>query len=164
MRKGGWCNSVLKTGAITNEKILCQFPGKHSVVQYIGIAADEPQRIARHINKKNKILPLVQIGWDEDLCGLEATYLDMLSPTYDTQSRDGCWFCHSQSIDQLKTLRNNYPDLWKLLLKWDFDSPVIFDAHGHTVLDFEKRFSMEETGLVPTGHKFKWRMLDETQQ
>ena len=137
---------------------------KINIVHYIGIANDEPKRIERHMKDPKKILPLVQIGWDEDLCGLEATYMEMLSPTYDGSTRDGCWFCHNQGVSQLRSLRKNYPDLWALLMKWDLDSPVSFHADGHTVHDFDRRFQMEDEHLVPTDRTFKWKMLDEPQQ
>ncbi len=134
---------------------------KINIVHYIGIAADEPKRIARHIGKPDKVMPLVQIGWDEDLCGLEATYMDMLSPTYSGSFRDGCWFCHNQGVNQLRQLRHNYPDLWALLLKWDKDSPVTFHADGHTVHDFDRRFQLEDDGLINPDERFKWAMLDD---
>lgn len=112
--------------------------------------------------KKDKVLPLVQIGWDEDLCGLEAKYMDMLAPTYtDGQMRDGCWFCHNQGVGQLRSLRKNYPDLWALLLKWDSDSPVTFHADGHTVKDFDRRFALEDEGLVDKNEPWKWSKLEE---
>lgn len=136
---------------------------KISIVHYIGIAADEPKRIAKHMPKKDMVMPLVQIGWDEALCGLEATYLDMLSPTYTTSMRDGCWFCHNQGIGQLRNLRHNYPDLWALLMKWDTDSPVTFHADGHTVHDFDRRFQLEDEGLIRPDERFRWSMLEETQ-
>ena len=135
---------------------------KINIVHYIGIAADEPARIAKHMPKKDKVLPLVQIGWDEDLCGLEATYMDMLSPTYEGSTRDGCWFCHNQSIGQLRKLRKEYPNLWALLLKWDKDSPVTFKPDGHTVHDFDRRFQMEDEGLIdPKAKTFRWSMLED---
>ena len=135
---------------------------KINIVHYIGIAADEPKRIAKHMPKKNKVLPLVQIGWDEDLCGLEAKYMDMLAPTYtDGQLRDGCWFCHNQGVGQLRSLRKNYPDLWALLLKWDADSPVTFRADGHTVQDFDRRFALEDEGLVDPQEHWKWSKMEE---
>jgi len=105
-------------------------------------------------------MPLVQIGWDEDLCGLCATYLDMLSPTYKNSNRDGCWFCHLQSINSLRLLRRNHNDLWQKLLKIDTDSPVTFKSDGKTVHDFDKRFMAEDLKLVPTDRKFRWKMLD----
>ena len=47
-----------------------------------------------------------------------------ITPDYETGCRGGCWFCHNQSVDQLRNLRKNYPQYWELLLKWDNDSPV----------------------------------------
>lgn len=111
--------------------------------------------------KKDIVLPLVQIGWDEALCGLEAQYMDMLSPTYaDGNLRDGCWFCHNQGIAQLRRLRHNYPDLWEKLLKLDDDSPVTFKPDGHTVHDFDRRFQLEDERLIDPAGPFKWAMLD----
>lgn len=75
------------------------------------------------------------------------------------RNKGGCWFCHNQGIDQLRLLRKTYPDLWKLLLKWDRDSPVTFKADGHTVRDYDLRFQAEDLGLVPTDRKFRWKML-----
>ena len=139
---------------------------KTNIVHYIGIAADEPKRIAKHIGKKNMVMPLVQIGWDEALCGLEAVYLGMLSPTYsDGQLRDGCWFCHNQGVEQLRRLRHNYPGLWAKLLKLDLDSPVSFHPDGHTVHDFDKRFALEDEGFYSYGKKkqFRWGDIEEPQ-
>lgn len=138
---------------------------KINIVHYIGIAADEPLRIKKHIGKKDCVLPLVQMGWDEDLCGLEATYMDMLSPTYtDGQMRDGCWFCHNQGIGQLRRLRKLYPELWAKLMQLDLDSPVTFHPDGHTVHDFDRRFSLEDEGLIDPAKPFRWKMLDDELQ
>ena len=88
--------------------------------------------------------------------------MDMLAPTYTTSMRDGCWFCHNQSVGQLRLLRKNYPDLWALLMKWDSDSPVTFKADGHTVHDFDRRFQLEDEGLIsPDDKVFRWSMLED---
>ena len=47
------------------------------------------------------------------------------------------------------------------LMKWDLDSPVTFKAEGHTVHDFDRRFAMEDMGLIPTDRTFRWEMLDK---
>lgn len=133
---------------------------KRNIVHILGIAADEPERVARYINKPGYLLPLVEADWHEGLCGLWCQYEDTLSPVYEDACRSGCWFCHNQGVDQLRLLRKNYPDLWALLLKWDLDSPVTFHADGHTVHDFDKRFCMEEWGQIPTDRTFRWYMLD----
>ena len=132
---------------------------KINTVQYLGIAADEPERIARH-TKPGVVLPLVLAGWDEAFCRQLCKELDLLSPIYTDSARGGCWFCHNQGIDQLRLLRRNYPELWALLLKWDKDSPVSFHPDGHTVHHFDLRFQAEDEGRVPTDRKFRWKMLN----
>lgn len=137
--------------------------GKINTVTYLGIAYDEPTRIERHSKDKNKVLPLVDIGWDEAYCRKWCEENKLLSPIYTTSARGGCWFCHNQGVDQLRQLRKNYPDLWALLLKWDSDSPVTFHADGHTVHDFDKRFAWEDEGYKPCGKSFRWSEVDEGQ-
>lgn len=132
-----------------------------NIVQYLGIAADEPERIERH-TRPGIILPLVDIGWDEAYCRQWCEENDLLSPIYTNSARGGCWFCHNQGVEQLRLLRQNYPELWELLLKWDWDSPVTFKADGHTVHDYDLRFYAEDMGLVPIGRKFRWKMLEDT--
>lgn len=68
-----------------------------------------------------------------------------------------------EAIKQLRLLRKNYPEYWKLLLKWDSDSPVTFHPDGHTVHDFDRRFSLEDVGAVPKDRKFRWWMIEQYQ-
>lgn len=131
------------------------------IVEYIGIAADEPKRFGQ-LNEKKRA-PLAEFDIDEGLCGLYCQYGDMLSPSYESSCRDGCWFCHNQGVDQLRLLRRNYPEYWNLLLKWDKDSPVTFKADGHTVHDFDYRFQCEDEGLIQQDRTFRWNMLEAVQ-
>ena len=146
--ESGFSGSSLAQGADTN------------IVQYLGIAADEPERIERHKDKPGIVLPLVDIGWNEAYCRQWCEENDLLSPIYTNTARGGCWFCHNQGIDQLRLLRKEYPELWELLLKWDWDSPVTFHPDGRTVHDFDLRFYAEDLGLVPANRKFRWKVLD----
>lgn len=135
---------------------------KKNIVQYLGIAADEPERIARH-QKPGFKMPLVEIGWDEVFCRQICEENGLLSPIYTSSARGGCWFCHNQGVDQLRQLRRNYPDLWELLLKWDKDSPVSFKADGRTVHDYDRRFQLEDQKLIfPDDRVFRWAMLDDS--
>lgn len=133
--------------------------GKNTVIQYLGIAADEPERIKRH-SVPGKELPLVEIGWDEATCRKWCEDNDLLSPTYTTATRGGCWFCHNQGVNQLRLLRKNYPNLWAELMKLDLDSPVTFHSDGHTVHDFDKRFQLEDDGQINAEDRFRWDMLN----
>ncbi len=158
MQLGAWCNSRLKMPPLNFQK------HESEVVQYLGIAADEPKRIYRHKSKKGILLPLVEIGWTEADAKEWCIENDLLSPIYtDSCLRGGCWFCHNQGIDQLRQLRHNYPEYWELLLKWDKDSPVSFKADGRNVHDFERRFKAEDEGFIKKEDRFRWNDLDMQQ-
>lgn len=151
---GAWCNSELKMSAI--RKARASYRGG---IEYVGIAADEPNRF--HTLSDTKLSPLVKIGWTEADCRAWCEKNGLLSPIYTQATRGGCWFCQNQGVHQLRLLRKQYPDLWELLLKWDRDSPVTFHADGHTVQDFERRFKLEDEGLISSNDKiFRWSMLD----
>ena len=181
--KGAWCNDRLKTntldaisqgfidgwqrhgagcGATSMLKRAARKNGDSisSVVQYLGIAADEPERIARH-KKPGFKLPLVEAGWDEAYCRKWGIENSLLSPIYTTATRGGCWFCHNQGVDQLRLLRKNYPEYWQLMLKWDNDSPVTFKPDGRTVRDFDQRFQLEDEKLILPGERFRWEMIED---
>ena len=133
--------------------------GGKDIVEYIGIAADEPKRFGQLNDRKRA--PLVEFGIEEDLCGLHCQYEGILAPSYETSCRDGCWMCHNQGVNQLRLLRKDYPDLWALLLKWDIDSPVNFHPDGRTVHDFERRFQAEDDKLIMPDEYFRWSMLED---
>ena len=150
--KGAWCNSQVKMPPLKAIE-------KGGSIIYVGIAGDEPNRF--HNLSDQKKSPLVEAGWTEDDCRRWCEDNDLLSPIYTTATRGGCWFCHNQGVNQLRLLRKNYPELWALMLKWDKDSPVTFKADGHTVHDFERRFRLEDDGLIyPDDRVFRWDMLD----
>ena len=148
--KGSWCNSDVKMPPLKR----LQKPGN---IIYVGIAVDEPNRF--HNLTHTKKSPLVEAGWGEARCRQWCEENDLLSPVYTTTTRGGCWFCHNQSVNQLRLLRKNYPELWKLMMKWDADSPVTFHADGHTIHDFDRRFKLEDEGKVPANNKFRWVMV-----
>ena len=154
MPRGPWCNSDVKMPPLDRIE-------RGENIIYVGIAADEPNRFHNLSDKKKS--PLVDAGWDEAYCRKWCGENDLLSPIYATTTRGGCWFCHNQGIDQLRLLRKKYPDLWALMLKWDADSPVTFRADGHTVHDFERRFKLEDDGLITPDQRFSWKWLNEVQ-
>ena len=149
-----WCNGRLKL------KPLSVFSKNENITQYLGICADEPKRIER-LNGTNKVALPAQLGYTEKMCYDLAKSLDLLSPIYENATRGGCWFCHNQTVDQLRFLRKNYPDYWLLMLKWDRESLFTFRPDGHTLMDFDKRFRLEEQGAVPTDRTFRWSMLED---
>jgi len=140
--KGSWCNSELKTRWLKKLE-------KDAII-YIGIAADEPNRFHNLTDRKHS--PLVEHGITEAEARQICERLDLLSPIYKQSARGGCWFCHNQPVGQLRLLRKQYPEYWKLMLKWDNDSPVHFKPDGRTVHDFDRQFAEEDRQIC-----FEWR-------
>lgn len=151
--RGAWCTGELK------QKILKETQGTNTV--YLGIAADETNRF--HNLTGNKKSPLVEAGWEEAYCRRWCEENGLLSPIYTSSLRGGCWFCHNQNVNQLRLLRKNYPDLWSLMLKWDDDSPATFKPDGHTVHDFDKRFWLEDEGIINPNERFYWEYIKSVQ-
>ena len=147
--KGPWCNSYLKVKPLNN--------AQKNTIQYIGIAADEPGRF--HNLSDTKKSPLVEAGWTETMCREWCEANGLLSPIYTSATRGGCWFCHNQSVQQLRLLRKEWPEYWALMLKWDKDSHITFKPDGHTVRDYERRFAEEDAGHIAPG-PFRWCDLE----
>lgn len=151
-----WCSKELKVN-------LLKGLNRHSV-QYIGIAADEPYRHSQLTEIVRS--PLMEHNITEGECLRICESIGLLAPTYLQSKRSGCWFCTAQPVDQLRLLRKEYPDLWMKLMEWDKASPIPFRHAGIgkrevSVSDFDKRFALEEIGLIPKLGLFKWSMLDE---
>lgn len=150
-----WCK-LLKYGNWSNQ-VLDYLFGKDRT-EYIGYAADEIER-----SKKNpdKVFPLIDIGWKEATCKDVARKLGLLSPTYDNFERDGCWFCNSQSLKQLRYLYTMHRDLWEKLMELDsMDCGSIQWQKNHKLADYEKRFKLENAGVVPRDRRFRWKMIE----
>lgn len=86
MIKGPWCNG-LKRDALKKAKNAIL-----GSVEYIGIAADEPERIQRWNGRAGKELPLVEAGWTEKMCRDWCEQNNLLSPIYSMFTRGGVGF------------------------------------------------------------------------
>lgn len=149
---GPWCNGHLK--------VSCLNKVQKGTTCFIGIAIDEPNRFKTL--SPVKVSPLVEAGWDEGDCRKWCEENDLLSPIYNTETRGGCWFCHNQGVNQLRRLRKTYPEYWAKMLEWDADSWCSFKADGRSVHDYDRRFQLEDEGLIfPDDKAFRWSLLDE---
>lgn len=142
-----WCTTLLKTEMI--EGYLNQLRKEYTVIQLIGLAADETERLARKNNQlPNHRHPLSEWGWDEAYC-LQYCYdrgfkWDGL---YCLFHRVSCWCCPLQSLPELRNLRKHFPDLWKRLLDMEHRTWRKFRA-DYSVDELEIRFQFEEERLA----------------
>lgn len=141
-----WCTSVLKVRVIN--KYLAALRKKYEVLQYIGIAADEPKRIKEHC------YPLVEWGMTERDC-LNYCYVRGYdwSGLYGLFDRVSCWCCPLQPLNELRILRRKFPELWQQLLEWQSKTWRDFKS-DYSVEELEIRFAFEEERLK-NGQKIK---------
>ena len=132
---------------------------KGDVVQYVGIAIDETERLKRIDGIRQKS-PIAEVGWTEADCMEWCRKNGLLSPVYDRQARSGCWFCGKQSISQLRYLYHNHYDLFSLLLKYEKDSPTRF-SNNWRLDELDKRFYYEDKGILPMDQTYRRKMLNE---
>ena len=147
-----WCMKYLKKVPFDN-----YLKNNKDNVIYLGIALDEREREQKD---KRYQYPLIQANWTEKMAYDWCEQNDLLAPTYKHSFRDGCWFCPKQRIENLRRLRKEHPQYWELLLKWDLDSSITFCSNGRTVHDLDKRFELEEKGLIPKDKRFRWCKMD----
>lgn len=145
--KARWCTSELKTRIIN--LYLDQLRKEHTVIQLVGLAADEEYRLNREHNKNETHRhPLAEWGWTEADC-LKYCYDHGFDwdGLYEIFHRVSCWCCPLQSIPELRNLRKHFPDLWAKLLDMEHRTWRKFRA-DYTVDDLEIRFQFEEERLA----------------
>lgn len=136
---GAWCNDRLKLRTIRSHY---KSYGKH--IRYLGIAADEPERLERLDSFCRA--PLADWGMTEKDCISFLQKRNMMNPLYEKFRRLGCWFCVKQNLDSLRVLRRDYPQYWAMMLQWDLESPRTFKPDC-TVHELEERFAAEDCQL-----------------
>ena len=136
--RGRWCTK-LKVDAINKitKKII-------DAVEFVGIAYDEVERTEKkYIKEKNVRLPLVewQITGKQalDYCYSKGLDWDGL---YEKMNRVSCWYCPLSRIGSLRTLYNDFQDLWRKLEEMDKKSWRNFKSN-YSVSDLTERFANE---------------------
>lgn len=124
---------------------------EYDITQYVGIAKDEPDRLARicDIQKIKKISLLDKYGYTEAMARAKCEEYGLLSPIYQTGTRNGCWFCPNASIKQFSRFRKVHPDLWAELVKLSHTPNLCSYGfkYGLTVREVEKKILYEERQL-----------------
>lgn len=142
-----WCTKELKTRVI--DKYLEDLRSQYSIIQLIGLAADEQKRIEKANNQNpNHHHPLAKWGWTEADC-LKYCYEAGFDwgGLYKIFHRVSCWCCPLQSLDELRNLRKHFPELWAKLLDMEHRTWRTFRA-DYSVDQLEIRFAFEEERLA----------------
>lgn len=137
-----WCGGKCRWG--TTDKLNTIDSLTKDAMVYIGIAADEPKRIAKE-RKPNKLMPLVEWGITEAEClkvcrDAGFAWREGNVDLYDILKRVSCWCCGNKNLSELRNYRDYLPEYWDRLkaLQADIDRPFRKDYDVFKRLDNEK--------------------------
>lgn len=81
----------------------------------VGYAYDETERIESMLKTPNMSSTLYEEKvLEQDTFDICRPY-SLLAPTYESNTRDGCWFCPNASVEQMAKFAKKYPHYWTLL-------------------------------------------------
>ena len=115
-----------------------------AITQYVGIAVDEPKRLARL--EGNKVSLLEKYNYTEQMAYELCEKYNLLSPVYQFSKRGGCWFCPNARQKELRHLYNHHRDLWNKLLELE-KIPNKIDYCWNT---------LTKTSITQIDENFKW--------
>ena len=121
------------------------------VMQYIGIAIDEPLRLDRVIKSNNQTSLLHKYGYTEQMAKQKCTDYGLLSPIYEITNRNGCWFCPNMKKNELRYIRDNHNELWQRLIELsnkEIANPYFNAFEKTTIKDLEEQFRLEEAQMT----------------
>ena len=88
------------------------------IIQYVGIADDEMDRLARMDSYKYKTISLLEkYGISEAQAIGICREHGLLSPIYEFAKRNGCFFCPNAKNRELRHLYDHHPELWGRLIE-----------------------------------------------
>lgn len=146
---GGRCRwmTSIKVNAIN--KFYEQW-GNETIVEYVGIAKDEPDRIQIKRNDKTvKIYPLVLLNMTENDClvkcyksgfnWLEDNGVDL----YDVLDRVSCYCCGNKNLKKLKAMYKYLPQYWQKLR--DMQDKTYKKFRDKSIQELEIKFDKEDS-------------------
>lgn len=88
------------------------------IIQYVGIANDEMDRLARMDSCKYQTISLLKKYKISEEKAMEICRKNgLLSPIYEFAPRNGCFFCPNAKSRELRHLYDHHPELWGRLLE-----------------------------------------------
>jgi 3'-phosphoadenosine 5'-phosphosulfate sulfotransferase (PAPS reductase)/FAD synthetase len=121
----GWCGGVCRWGTTEKTRALDRHAKEMgATVQYIGIAADETERLAKP-HDETKCHPLAEWGMAEADClaccyeagfGWEQEGVRL----HDVLDRVSCWCCRNKNMKELRAIHENLPETWQKLCALEY--------------------------------------------
>lgn len=141
-----WCGGRCRWG--TGEKLQALEKYCKGAIEYVGIAYDEPKRLAKE-RKGNKQFPLAEWKMTEKDC-LEYCYMrgyfwqEDNVELYNILDRVSCWCCANKNLKELKNYYLCLPKYWQKLKDLQARTNRPFKYNKYTIFDLEKKFKQDK--------------------
>lgn len=151
-----WCGGCARWGTTLKLEAIRNHNAKYGdemIVEYVGVASDERERInrERHGNRV-KLYPLVEWEMTEKDC-LEYCYSkgwhwnENGYELYDLLDRVSCKYCKNKNLKELRNIYHFMPDVWQELKDLQ-DKVQMPYKDGKTIHDIEMRFITEDAQMT----------------
>ncbi len=150
-----WCGGSARWGTTLKLEAIKEHYKTYQnemIVEYVGVAADERQRINRErLENKIKIYPLVEWEMKEKDC-LEYCYSkgwhwnENGYELYDLLDRVSCKYCKNKNLKELRNIYHYMPSVWQELKELQ-DKVQMPYKDGKMIKDFETRFLAEDSQM-----------------
>ena len=149
----GWCGGPCRWGTAMKTQEICRYKScvGDTVIDYVGIAADEPQRFEK-AKSEGKRLPLVEWGMTESDClafcrSRGYSWREGGVDLYDILDRVSCWCCCNKNVGELRNMYHHLPAYWGRLK--ELQCKICRPMKGSTgsIFTLERRFRLEDEWL-----------------
>lgn len=148
-----WCGGVCRWGTTAKLKALDKYCEERGATCYVGIAADEQQRLQKE-RKPYKLFPLNEWGMTESDCldycrACNIGWRENGVELYDILDRVSCWCCGNKNLWELYNIWRYLPEYWERLkgLQSQIERPF---KKAYSIFDLEKKFL---SGYIPKHRK-----------
>lgn len=151
-----WCGGTARWGTAMKLDAIAKHNktyGDEAIVEYVGIAVDESNRINRQKNgNRVKVYPLVEWGMTEADC-LEYCYSkgwhwnENGYELYDLLDRVSCRCCKNKNLNELRNIYHFLPEVWQELKNLQDEIGMPY-KDGKTIHDIEARFITEDAQMT----------------
>lgn len=150
-----WCGGCARWGTTLKLEAIKEHNKKYGdevIVEYVGVACDERQRINRQRQENRvKIYPLIEWEMTEKDC-LDYCYdrgwhwNENGYELYDLLDRVSCKYCKNKNLKELRNIYHFMPEVWQELK--DLQDKVKMPFKGNqTIHDIETRFITEDAQM-----------------
>lgn len=160
IQKGySWCGGRTRWGTDRKQLTIKKYYKtiNREIVEYIGIAADEFERIPR-ARAKGQILPLVDANMTEkdalDFCCKKGyNWFEGNIDLYDIMDRVSCWCCKNNNLKELRNMYHYLPEYWNKLKEMQDKTCMPYKNYTKcgnkygTVEELEYRFKCEDNNI-----------------